>query len=402
VQQRSLIARDAAATTAREAEAHLAALQARRQDTLARQHVTSDQLQQSAQADRSKSVAGVAQARATLAASRAQVQVLATEREAAIADLAKARGMLQQARAALAAARLDLERTVIRAPVDGTVGQRALRVGHYADVGTPLMAVVPMAPYVVANYKETQTDRIRPGQRVEVSVDALGGAVLKGRVDSFAPASGAQFALLPPDNATGNFTKIVQRIPLRIVSMGAGKVGRSAPRHVGGDQRGHGHERGAAGRSRLPARLGGGAGGRGGLLYGGDECACHQCLAARCARVSGRVLRGRIVDHHRLSGGRDHRHPHDRLAGQRVFHAAGADGGDGGFVVFSILCSTAPDITTMIAARALQGAFGGVLIPLSLQIIVTELPASKHPFGMALFAVSNNVAQAAGPSLGAG
>jgi membrane fusion protein (multidrug efflux system) len=216
VQQRSLIARDAAATTAREAEAHLAALQARRQDTLARQHVTSDQLQQSAQADRSKSVAGVAQARATLAASRAQVQVLATEREAAIADLAKARGMLQQARAALAAARLDLERTVIRAPVDGTVGQRALRVGHYADVGTPLMAVVPMAPYVVANYKETQTDRIRPGQRVEVSVDALGGAVLKGRVDSFAPASGAQFALLPPDNATGNFTKIVQRIPLRI------------------------------------------------------------------------------------------------------------------------------------------------------------------------------------------
>jgi membrane fusion protein (multidrug efflux system) len=192
VQQRSLIARDAAATTAREAEAHLAALQARRQDTLARQHVTSDQLQQSAEADRSKSVAGVVQARATLAASRAQVQVLATEREAAIADLAKARGMLQQARAALAAARLDLERTVIRAPVDGTVGQRALRVGHYADVGTPLMAVVPMAPYVVANYKETQTDRIRPGQRVEVSVDALGGAVLKGRVDSFAPASGAQ------------------------------------------------------------------------------------------------------------------------------------------------------------------------------------------------------------------
>lgn len=216
VQQRSLIARDAAATRAREAEAHLAALQAQRQDTLARQHVTSDQLQQSAQADRSKSAAGVVQARATLAASRAQVQVLATEREAAIASLAKARGMLQQARAALAAAKLDLERTVIRAPVDGTVGQRVLRVGHYADVGTPLMAVVPMAPYVVANYKETQTDRIRPGQNVEVAVDALGGTVLKGRVDSFAPASGAQFALLPPDNATGNFTKIVQRIPLRI------------------------------------------------------------------------------------------------------------------------------------------------------------------------------------------
>ncbi|WP_068079723.1 HlyD family secretion protein [Novosphingobium rosa] len=215
-QQQSVIAQDAAAATAREAEAHLAELQARRQDVLAGQHVTSEQLLQSAQADRSKSIAGVTQARAMLAASRAQVRVLATEREAAIADLAKARGVLQQAQAALAAAQLDLERTVIRAPVDGTVGQRALRVGHYADVGAPLMAVVPMAPYVVANYKETQTDHIRPGQAVEVAVDALGGAVLKGRVDSFAPASGAQFALLPPDNATGNFTKIVQRIRLRI------------------------------------------------------------------------------------------------------------------------------------------------------------------------------------------
>jgi membrane fusion protein (multidrug efflux system) len=214
--QRSVIAQDAAAATAREAEAHLADLEARRQELLARQQVTSEQLLQSAQAGRGKSAAGVLQARAALAASNAQVRVLGTEREAALADLARARGMAGQARAALAAARLDLERTVIRAPVAGTVGQRVLRVGHYADVGTPLMAVVPLAPYVVANYKETQTDRIRSGQRVEVAVDALGGAVLKGRVDSFAPASGAQFALLPPDNATGNFTKIVQRIPLRV------------------------------------------------------------------------------------------------------------------------------------------------------------------------------------------
>lgn len=133
-----------------------------------------------------------------------------------VADRAKAEGVVQQARAALAAARLDLERTVIRAPVAGQVGQRVLRVGQYADVGMPLLALVPAAAYVVANYKEIHTDRIRPGQGVTVVVDALGGATLKGRVDSFAPASGAQFAVLPPDNATGNFTKIVQRIPLRI------------------------------------------------------------------------------------------------------------------------------------------------------------------------------------------
>ncbi len=78
------------------------------------------------------------------------------------------------------------------------------------------MAIVPNEVYVIANYKEVQLEGVAPGQRVEVEVDALGGGVLKGRVESFAPASGAQFALLPPDNATGNFTKIVQRIPVRI------------------------------------------------------------------------------------------------------------------------------------------------------------------------------------------
>lgn len=215
-QQRSLIARDAAATAAREAQARLADLQMQRQTSLSRQQVTSEEKLQSAQAEKSGTAAGVAQSRAVLSASRAQVDVLATERAAAVADAAKALGMVRQARAALAAARLDLERTVIRAPVDGQVGQRALRVGQYADVGMPLLALVPAAVYVVANYKEIQTERIRPGQSVTVVVDALGGAALKGRVDSLAPASGAQFALLPPDNATGNFTKIVQRIPLRI------------------------------------------------------------------------------------------------------------------------------------------------------------------------------------------
>lgn len=215
VQQRSAIAQADAALAARDADAGLAALDARRQDTLARQQVTSDQLLQSAQAAARRTGAHVREARAALTAARDHLPVLATERVADLAELEMARGALQQARATLDAALLDLERTVVRAPIAGQVGQKTVRVGHYADVGTPLMALVPAQSYIVANYKETQSAYIRPGQSASIEVEAL-GAVLKGHVDSFAPASGAQFALLPPDNATGNFTKIVQRLPLRI------------------------------------------------------------------------------------------------------------------------------------------------------------------------------------------
>ncbi|MEC4593837.1 MULTISPECIES: HlyD family secretion protein [Nitrospirillum] len=216
-QQQSVIEQNGAAITAREADAHFADLEYQRQSNLSRQKVGSIQNLQSAEAVTRKASATLAEARATLAASRAYLPVLATQRDAATADLDKARGALQQAQAALDAARLDLERTVIRAPVDGQVGQRTVRAGQYADIGTPLMAVVPAQVYVVANYKETQTDRIRPGQSAVIVVDAFGGVAIKGHVDDFAPATGAQFALLPPDNATGNFTKIVQRMPLRIM-----------------------------------------------------------------------------------------------------------------------------------------------------------------------------------------
>jgi membrane fusion protein, multidrug efflux system len=215
VQQRSAIAQADAALAARKADADLATRDARRQDTLARQQVTSDQLLQTAHAAARRTGAGEREARAALTAARDHLPVLATERMADLAELDMARGALQQAQAALNAALLDLERTIVRAPIAGQVGQRTVRVGHYADVGTPLMALVPAQSYVVANYKETQSARIRPGQSVSIAVEAL-DTVLKGHVDSFAPASGAQFALLPPDNATGNFTRIVQRLPLRI------------------------------------------------------------------------------------------------------------------------------------------------------------------------------------------
>src|ERR1700732_4935418 len=134
------------------------------------------------------------------------------------AQLAQANATLAQQQAIEHQAELNLSYTTITAPVDGTVGVRPLRVGQYVQAGTQLMAVVPLqAAYVVANYKETQLTDVRPGQPVTIDIDTFPGITVHGRVDSLAPASGQEFALLPPDNATGNFTKIVQRIPVKIV-----------------------------------------------------------------------------------------------------------------------------------------------------------------------------------------
>jgi membrane fusion protein (multidrug efflux system) len=155
--------------------------------------------------------AGLLQARAAFTAAKQQVDVLEAAR-------VKASAQLEHYRAAEQQARLNLGYTTITAPVDGTVGARSLRVGQYVQAGTQLMAVVPLgAVYVVANFKETQLTRVRPGQPVEISVDTFPDGHVRGHVDSVAPATGLQFALLPPDNATGNFTKIVQRLPVKIV-----------------------------------------------------------------------------------------------------------------------------------------------------------------------------------------
>ncbi|WP_233023493.1 HlyD family secretion protein [Rhodopseudomonas boonkerdii] len=215
-QQQSTIAERTAAVAVREAEAQLAELDYQRQLYLSGQQASSIQRLQSAEADQRKATASLTEARASLSTAKAALAVLGTERDAARADLDSRRGALEQALGARDIARLDLERTAIRSPANGWVGQRAVREGQYAETGMPLMAIVPGDIYVIANYKETQIDRIRPGQPASVIVDALGGISLTGHVDSMAPASGAQFALLPPDNATGNFTKIVQRMPLRI------------------------------------------------------------------------------------------------------------------------------------------------------------------------------------------
>jgi membrane fusion protein, multidrug efflux system len=149
--------------------------------------------------------------RSGLLAAQRKVDVLTTERAKAVAQLDRARAVEQQAS-------LNLSYTRITAPVDGTVGARSLRVGQYVQAGTQLMAVVPLdAVYVVANFKETQLTNVRNGQPVEVEIDSFHGTKLRGHVDSLSPASGLEFALLPPDNATGNFTKIVQRVPVKIM-----------------------------------------------------------------------------------------------------------------------------------------------------------------------------------------
>ncbi|MGE0118089.1 MAG: HlyD family secretion protein [Dongiaceae bacterium] len=161
-------------------------------------------------ADLRKAEAELVRAKAELTAARGQLVVLQAEREEALARL-------EQGKAALAVAEIDLDNTILRAPVDGVVGNKAVEVGQYVRAGAQLMAVVPLPEvHVVANFKETQLERMRPGQRVEISVDAYPGVTLEGSVESFAPASGAVFSLLPPENATGNFTKIVQRVPVRI------------------------------------------------------------------------------------------------------------------------------------------------------------------------------------------
>jgi membrane fusion protein, multidrug efflux system len=169
------------------------------------------QRSQQAQADIREKDATLQHDAAVVAAAERQIGVFKAQITQATATLAQQQAMEHQAE-------LNLSYTVITAPVDGAVGVRTLQVGQYVQAGTQLMAVVPLqAVYIVANYKETQLTDVRPGQRVTIDVDTFPNAKVTGHVDSVAPASGQEFALLPPDNATGNFTKIVQRIPVKIV-----------------------------------------------------------------------------------------------------------------------------------------------------------------------------------------
>jgi membrane fusion protein (multidrug efflux system) len=175
-----------------------------------------------------------ARARAELAAAEAQArqarqdaaryaQLLAREQvsqqtaDKAASDAAVDAAKADTARQRLAEAELQLSYTRITAPQDGRVARRSVEVQSYVQPGQPLMAVVPDQVYVTANFKETQLTRMRPGQPAEIRVDAFPGHRFKGHVDSVQPGTGARFSLLPPENATGNFVKVVQRVPVKIV-----------------------------------------------------------------------------------------------------------------------------------------------------------------------------------------
>jgi membrane fusion protein (multidrug efflux system) len=208
--QLAMIQQAEAMVTAAEAEVTRADLDQKRYVALITGEVATRQRFETAEADARKAQAALLKARAALAAEKQQLVVLESQRREEEARLAQARATLQLARN-------DLDNTTIRAPVAGVAGNRAGQLGQYVKPGTQLLSVVPLPKvYVTANFKETQLTRMRPGQPAEVSVDAYPDQPITGRVESFAPASGAQFSLLPPDNATGNFTKIVQRVPVRI------------------------------------------------------------------------------------------------------------------------------------------------------------------------------------------
>jgi len=208
--ERAMIAQKAAGVDSAHAEAQLAEAELNRYGALATQGWVSPQRAQTARAAASQAQAGVAQARATLEAERRTAESLGSARAQTVAQAAGARAAVEQAR-------IDLDRAEIRAPVAGVVGARAVRPGQYVRPGSALMSVVPLGEaYVIANFKETQVSRLKIGQPVTIRADAFGKQAIKGHVDSFAPATGSEFALIPVENAVGNFTKIAQRLPVKI------------------------------------------------------------------------------------------------------------------------------------------------------------------------------------------
>jgi membrane fusion protein (multidrug efflux system) len=184
---------------------------------LSKQGFASQQKFESAAAGSETAGAEAQRARAGFEIARAQALVTARRADEIAAQLADAQAQAARAAANLSLARQDLEHTIIRAPISGTIGDRHVEPGQYVQPGTRLMALVPPSSiYVVANFKETQTAHMRQGQEAVVELDALPGQKFAGTVDSLAPASGSEFALLPFEPGTGNFTKIVQRLAVRI------------------------------------------------------------------------------------------------------------------------------------------------------------------------------------------
>ena len=210
--QETFVKQAEAEIVASEADVTRYHLEAVRQETLlSKSYAGTPQLTEQAVDNEKRAVSTLALNRAKLDQQRQQINVLESQK-------AQAAATLEGQKAARNLAAINLGYTRIAAPVDGMVSERRVRPGQYLSVGTQVISLVPLPEvWVIANYKETQMTNIRSGQRAHVTVDAFPGKILHGQVDSWSPASGAEFSLLPPDNATGNFTKVVQRIPVKIV-----------------------------------------------------------------------------------------------------------------------------------------------------------------------------------------
>ncbi|MGI4748283.1 MAG: HlyD family secretion protein [Janthinobacterium lividum] len=211
LQQRAAIEQAQADLDRDQAQLHLAVLERSRAADLSRTGAGTIQGADRTDSMLRQNVAILRHDQAALDAAQTHTQALQAGRAYAVAGIAKAQ-------ADLARADLNVGYTSIRAPIDGIVGDRSLRLGNFVQPGLNLLTLVPVgqALYVLANFKETQLGRMIEGQPVSFTVDAFGGHVFHGHVESFSPGTGSQFALLPPENATGNYTKIVQRVPVRI------------------------------------------------------------------------------------------------------------------------------------------------------------------------------------------
>jgi membrane fusion protein (multidrug efflux system) len=222
--QEAMIAEAEAELGAADAEVVRARFDVERYRRLAADQFASAQRFQQADAEHRKGVAAAAKARAAVAAAQRRLEVIDAQKQQVEAALA-------QAVAERNLARLNLSYTELRAPIDGTVGNRSGRRGAFATAGAQLMSLVPAhGLWIEANFKESQLARLRPGLPATITADVLPNEAFHGRVASLAPATGAQFSVLPPENATGNFTKIVQRVPVRILLEGdAATLGRLRP-----------------------------------------------------------------------------------------------------------------------------------------------------------------------------
>ena len=208
--QKALISAAKATLDVDAATATFADQENQRYTDLAKTGYGSVQNAQLAQSREASSLASIERDKANLTSAEKQLELLRAEVAQAAAAAARAKAVERQSE-------LNLSYTTVVAPIDGAVGNRTLRSGQFVQAGTQLMSLVPIkGVYVVANFKETQLTDVRSGQSVTITVDTFPGQLVHGHVDSLAPASGQEFTLLPPDNATGNFTKVVQRIPVKI------------------------------------------------------------------------------------------------------------------------------------------------------------------------------------------